>query len=363
MQKLANQVIDAYDDLFGEHLRKFGHENPGANLLTPEEKSRLSDDDYALCCLTKEGSKLNKFPLCDKDNVWVSNKMFPMTCHKLAESAAAKAAHFIKKACKAYEIEPEPLVEKLAAESSTNIWVENPKGEETVKTASGTRVAMDDFAEVDRIVGNYTHAQQVFSSPMHVKVAAKYFEEKHEKMLLETRHKYAAAVQIRAKELGMPPQTGAVAKYASDHYNAKLDGHLASRRRLLDGQDDLVGELSKLASAKKSYTPYQFAQLLNGFDKKAGLNRYYGGYLENPFNSTFAAAPDPYEGYRWQNKTGSRKLTLEEIQKVVKDQNPKIAEYFGKSVAEEMKKDPVVIFESLPDDSKEIIANIADGLL
>lgn len=371
MQKLANQVIDAYDDLFGEHLKKFGHENPGANLLTPEEKARLDDDAYALCCITKEGSKLNKFPLCDKDNVWVSNKMFPLTCHKLAASAAGKAAYFIKKACESCGIEPEPLVKEWAltgdhfpaSKLATNVWIENPRGEATIKTAAPTRLVMDDFAEVDRICGNYTHAQQVFATPTHVKVAEKYFEEKHGKMPLETRHKYAAAIQIRARELGMPAIGGTIAKYASDHYSAHLDGHLASRRRLLDGREDLVGELNKLASAKQRFTPYQFAQVLNGFDKKAGLNRYYGGYLQNPFESTFAAEPDPQAGYRWQSKTGSRALTAEEIRMVVNDQEPKIAEYFGKSIADEMKKDPVVIFESLPDDAKAIIANIKDGLL
>lgn len=363
MQKLANQVIDAYDDLFGEHLRKFGSERPSTNLLSADEKAKLSDDQYALCCITKEGSKLNKFPICDEDNTWLSNKMFPLTGHKLAASAAGKAAHYIKKACEAHGIEPEELVKKAAIKSTSNVWIEPLKGEEMLKTAAPTRLVMDDFAEVDRIVGNYTHAQQVFATPTHVKVAEKYFEEKHEKMPLETRHKYASAIQIRAKELGMSSLKGTVAKYASDHYSARLDGHLASRRRLLDGQDELVGELQKLGSAKQRYTPYQFAQLLNGFDKKAGLNRYYGGYLENPFNATFAAEPDPYAGYRWQDKTGSRKLTAEEIRKVVNDQNPKIAEYFGKSIAEEMKKEPVVIFESLPDDSKAIIANIADGLL
>lgn len=363
MQKLANQVIDAYDDLFGEHLRKFGSERPNANLLTPEEKVRLNDDQYALCCITKEGSKLNKFPICDEDNTWVSNKMFPLTCHKLASSAAGKAAHFIKRACEAYGIEPEPLVKEASVESKTNIWVETDRAEPTMKTAAPTRLVMDDFAEVDRICDNYTHAQMVFSTPTHVKVAEKYFEEKHGKMPLETRHKYAAALQIRARELGMPSLRGSIAKYASDHYSAHLDGHLASRRRLLDGHDALVGELNKLASAKDRFTPYQFAQVLNGFDKKAGLNRYYGGYLQNPFESTFAAEPDPQAGYRWQSKTGSRSLTAEEVRMVVNDQEPKIAEYFGKSIADELRKDPVTIFESLPDDSKAIIANIKDGLL
>jgi hypothetical protein len=310
------------------------------------------------------------------DNTFLANEIFPETYTKLEKTAATVAATFIKKACERFKIAPSEVVEKLASDKvSTNLYVEPVSSCERTflaslqpevsyyiqeKTASAESLSMDCFADVERICDNYTHAQYVFRSPTHVKVACKWFEEKHEKMPIELRHKYATAIQTRSEELGMGQQKGTIAKYAGDAYGGQIEGHLSSRRRLLDGSK-YAEEFGKLASARKDLTPYQFAQLLHAFDKKAGLNRYYDNYLKDPFQATFASSNPA--SYSWMSKKSSRTLTSEEIEKVINTKHEKIAEYFGKGIAAELKKDPVPIFDSMPNDVKEVIANIHDGLL
>lgn len=374
MFKIANQVIDAYDDIHWSYLEKVASKRPQTNLMMPDEHSKLQDDDFALSFITKESAKLNKFPVNDYDNTWLSNEYFPLTCEKLDKTAAVIAATNIRNACEHFKIEPSDCVKALASEKvASNLYVEPySRNERDIlfglypgkdyymeeKTAS-KRESLDCFADVDRICDNYTHAQYVFSSPHHIKVGCAWFEEKHEKMPVELRHKYATAVQLRAQEFGLPPCKGAIAKYAGDAYSGQLEGHLASRRRLLDG-GPFEAEFGKLASARKDVTPYQFAQLLHAFDKKAGLNRHYGSYLKDPYQATFASA-DP--SYSWMSKKSSRTLTAQEIESVVNTKQEKIAEYFGKGVASQLRKDPVAIFDSLPNDAKEIIGNIHDGAL
>jgi len=379
MEKIANQIIDIYDDPYGAYIEKLAAERPETEIMTPQEKAQIADDDYALAYITKEAQQLNKFPVDTHDNTWLSNKMFGHTFHKLGHEAAQVAAHFIKQACDLHGIKPCQEVEKAAAAADTpknNIYVE-----QQVKTASFTReegywpelfegdyekVASEDsksLADIQGIANNYTQAQYAMPTPESVKTAAAYFEKVAGKIYdPELKHKYAAAIQLRANELGMEPVKGEVIKYASSAYNALLDGHISMRKTFLEARPELKDELSKIASARKSMNPYQFAQVLNGFDKKAGLSQYYGAHIANPFEATFGEPP-VQDQVLWTDKTASRKLTEEEIRKVVKDSNPKLAEYFGKAVAEEMKKDPVTIFNSLPSDSKEIIANIYDGLL
>ena len=372
MNKFANQMIDAYDDIYCEKLVKLASVRPETYIMTAEEKSRLHDDDYALCFITKEAQKISKFPIDSHDNAWLSNQYFPDTYHKLTKAAAVTAAQNIKKACAHFGIAPMAEVEKVASlverEVTHNVsyegdredvsWLLDLRGHE--KTAAEV---MQPFADVEKIGDNYTHAQYILPTQAHVKLAAKFFDEKHEKIPLTQRAKYACAVQRRARELGMTKVGGAVEKYAGDNYGAHLDGHLASRRAMLDGRPELVGELNKLAAAKKEFTPQQFAQVLHGFDKKAGLSQYYGGYLANPFMATFAGLPDEGSSVRWMDKKGSRSLSTEEVRKLVNDSNTKIAEYFGSAMASELKKDPVSIFESLPNDAKEVLANIHDGLI
>lgn len=359
MLKLANQVIDIYDDTQKTGIKKIAKLNPGVYVMTPDERNNLDDTDFALSVITKKASKLNKFPVDTKDNTWLSNQYFEMNHDKLPKTAAHIAAYNIKVACERFKVEPLPAVVGLAKEATSNLYYES---EPLTKTASVKEVSLEKIAQVQDIGDNYTHAQYAMPSPSHVKMAGKYFDEKLDKIPMEYRHKYAAAIQRRARELGMPVQGGTVAKYASDHYSGMVDAHIQSRATLLEVADPAHKDsLQKLAAAKKSVSPSEFAQALFAFDKKAGLSRYYGSYLKNPFEATFASEPDQYAGYR--TKVAGTSINSDDLRKLAIEKYAKIKDYFGASLADEFKRDPTPIFESLPMDSKEIFVGIANGTI
>lgn len=364
MLKLANQVIDIYDDTSKEGMRKLAKLNPTCNVLSAEDRAKLGDHEFALTIITKKASKLNKFPICDKDSTWLSNQYFDMNAHKLPPEAQKVAAQHLMKACSMFHVEPCDSIRKLASVksdtklASSNVYYENDA--ETKPVNRTIRVDMSKLAQVEDIGSNYTHAQYAMPTTIHVKMAAKYLGDNESKIPLELRHKYAAAIQRRSHELGMGKQAGIVGKYASDHYSPMVDAHIKARASLLEAKPDLKGMVEKIGSAKRNYTPSQFAQILHGFDKQAGLSRYYGAGLTDPFQATFASQPDPYVGYRY--KTASQTvLEGDELAKLVNIKYAKIKEYFGEHLASELRRDPTVIFESLPRDAKEIIVGMADG--
>jgi hypothetical protein len=358
MLKLANQVIDAYDDVTRDILKKFAAERPETYVMSPEEHTALKDREFALSMITKTASKLNKFPINTLDNTWLSNRCFEETYHRLPAAAQSIAAFHIKKACERFKVKPSVSIEKLASPADDNVYYEEGRITASPRTAHAD---MSKFAAAEDIASNYTHAQYTFATTDHVKMAVAYFEEKCDEMPLETRHGYAGAIQKRAHELGMPVQQGKVIKYASDHYSAHVDAHIRSRMSLLETQPELKEQLSKLASAKTAMIPSDFAKALYSFDKEAKLARYYGGHLTDPFRATFGMIPDPYAGYRV--KVGSKNLTADEIGALAHAKYSKIKEYFGPHLADEFKKEPVAIFDSLPMDSKEVMVNIANGTL
>jgi len=362
MLKLANQVIDIYDDTSREGMKKLAKLNPSCNVLTSQERARLGDHDFALTVITKQASKLNKFPIADRDSTWLSNQYFDMNAHKLPVDAQKIAAQNIMVACAKFKVEPSETLKKFAQSdvklALSNVYYDQDGGTKPVNRT--IRIDMSKLAQVEDIGNNYTHAQYAMPTTLHVKMAAKYLADNESKMPLEVRHKYAAAVQRRSHELGMGKQAGVVVKYASDHYSPMVDAHIRARASLLESKPDLKNVIEKLGSAKKNYTPSQFAQLMHGFDKQAGLNRYYGAGLTDPFQATFAVEPDPYAGYRY--KTASQTvLEGDELAKLVRVKYAQIKEYFGESLADELRRDPTTIFESLPRDAKEIIVGIADG--
>lgn len=357
MFKLANQVIDAYDDTEKTWLRKLATINPKCNLLSHEQRSQLKDHDFALSVVTKTASKLNKFPIADKDSTWISMQYFEKNSHKLPIEACEIAAYHLKTASLKHGLHPTPMVMALAKQVPNNVYFEK---EGSVKPVNAVvKPDLSKIAQVEDIGKNYTSAQYAMPSVTHVKLAAKYLEENEKKIPIEMVHKYAAAVQRRAHELGMAPLKGTIGKYASDHYSPMVDAHIRSRVSLLETKPELKATLEKLGAAKKRFSPSEFAQILHGFDKQAGLNRYYGAHLQNPYEATFAHTPD--HGGVIYKSASQRTMEGDELSKLVNVKYAKIKEYFGDYMASELKKDPASIFESLPRDAKEIIIGIADG--
>lgn len=357
MFKLANQILDAHDDVDKSILRKVAQKNRSIYMLTDEERSDLSDDDFALSVITKKAQKLNKFPVESHDSTWLSNEFFNETHNNLTKEAASIAAYNIKQACDRFDVKASPAVQALAKEASTNVYYEGDVASKNIKIIEQD---MGKYAEVKKITDNYTHAQYVFNNAESIKTATEYFKQYSDKMPLEFRHKYANALQRRAGELGVKITEKAVCKYASNAYSANLDAHLATRRQFLEIKDpNFTTALNKLASMKNELTPTEFAQVLSGFDKRAGLDKYYGGYVTNPYESTFSTMVNPQQ----ITKVGSSKMGPDQLAKLFSDKYAKVKEYFGASLADSLKKEGQAAFEALPNDAKEIIAGIADGTL
>ena len=359
MLKIANQILDVNDDIDYAMMKKIAGQYPGCNVMSSDDRSMLRNHQFALTIITKQASKLNKYPIADHDSTWLSNKYFDMTYQRLPAEAAGIAAYNIKTACEKYKIAPGPTVKAMAKTASSNIYFE--KGDSLKSTNVVDKYDFSKLSKIDAICENYTQAQYAMPNAAHVKVACEYFEKNSTKMPMESRHKYAAAIQRRSNELGLGAQQGIVGKYASDHYSPMVDVHIRARASLSEGRPETKALYEKVGSVKKEYTPSQFAQLLHGIDKRAGLDRYYGSHLTNPYHATFASEPDPYAGFRY--KSASRDVQPDELQKAVTAHYDKIKEHFGQTMADELKKEPVAIFDSLPKDAKEIIVGIIDGSL
>lgn len=359
MLKFANQILDAYDDVDQDSLKKLAKQRPNCNMLNAEERAGLHDRDFALSVITKTASKLNKFPIDSHDSTWLSMQYFDSNYHKMPIEATKLAAWHIKKACAKNDLKPTAKVSGFAAMLKTaesNVYYEKDGDVKAINVVA--KPDLSKLAEVQKIGESYTAAQYAMPSASHVKMACVYLEKNAEKIPLDLRHKYAAAIQRRSHELGMGAQKGYVSKYATDHYSPMVDAHIMARASLLEGRPDLRGEVEKIGSAKKGFTPSQFAQLLHGFDKQAGLSRYYGAGLTDPFIATFASTPDPYAGMR---KVASSNMTVDALQQIANAKYAQIKDYFGAHVADELKRHPTEIFESLPMDAKAIIIGIAEG--
>jgi hypothetical protein len=368
---LANQIVDFVDDIDKSILKIAAAQAPkdlvSSNILNAEDRERLDPGQFALVIMTKEAHTLKKFPTTDKANTWLSCQYFTKTAEQLPYVAQKIAATNLKRACLLYGLDTPSEVEKLASvDVNGNRYNELKSYKEDKMHTNSVKIeeVTSDGSEHFYALGE----KYAMPNATFVKKASAYFIEHHKEFTdAEDRYIFAYHVKERAKELETELDKTAMAllsTYSGSAYGDSVESQLRLRHEVLQNKPEMCNALSKLASHKSTTEPTVFAKALYLFDKKAGITRYYDGFLADAFKSTFGnlrktAAP----GYAWEDKTSGEAIDGSLLEKAAEDKYEKIKSYFGNTLADSLKKHAVSIFESLPVDAKITIVKIAKGAL
>ena len=367
---LIHQVIDMYDDTDKSILKTAGAvptHLKQAKVLTPEEKEALEPEQFALVMRTKEAQVLKKFPINDEVNTWLSCQYFGKTAEQLPFVAKKIAATHLKRACAVYNLDIPESISKIASVAIKDNRYDEIKSrtedrthERTVKMAE----LIPDGSEHFYALGEH----YAMPNPEYVKKAAAYFNEHHREFSdAEDRFTFAAHVKARAAELEVELEKKAeqtLETYTGENYGDMIEAQLRLRGDLLQHKPEMNTALSKLASYRPSTEPEVFAKALYLFDKKAGVTKYYNSHIADAFKATFGNVfHKTASGYSWEDESSGLTINEKDLESAVDKKYDKIKGYFGSSVADQLKKHAVSIFESLPKDAKETIVKIAKGTL
>jgi hypothetical protein len=368
---LVHQIIDFVDDIDRSILKIAAQDAPEsvktAKILTAEERERLEPESFALVMRTKEAQVLKKFPVTDAANTWLSCQYFCKTAEQLPFVAQKIAATHLKRACAIHGVKSPSEIDALSAnEIMSNHYDEVKSSREDREHASRVKIASvtaDDSSHFYALGDKYP-----MPSPDYVKKASIYFVDHYREFQdAEDRSEFAHHVKERAKELQVSLEKRAEDSlniYSGDSYGDILDTQIRLRQELLQAKPEMSSALSKLASHKPTTDATTFSKALFLFDKKAGLTRYYDNFLSDAFKSTFGNAfRKTASRYSWEDEGSGLSINDQELEKTATDKYEKIKSYFGVSVADQLKKHAVSIFESLPQDAKETIIKIARGVL
>jgi hypothetical protein len=219
--------------------------------------------------------------------------------------------------------EPKPKVKR----SSANL------------TALGGRYPLDSMADVQK--------------------AIQYFEENRKEMEPIEVHIFAVKTAARAEELGLPVPED-MSRYGSIEFAPDVDFHMANRLAVCAPE---YKELYTTLREKRAHMePEEFAELLTQADTMSNLRWHWGGDIADPYYATFGKTASSWS---WQSRTGDF-VSEDDLKWLVRNGRPLIHKHFSSDLVNAFLKDPIAIFESLPDDSKVIIARLAadrfDGL-
>jgi hypothetical protein len=187
--------------------------------------------------------------------------------------------------------------------------------------------------------------------------ANKWFEENGKSLHPQDRREYCTKLAARAGELHISV-TDNIRKYAGKNFAPADDVRASVCTRMQFWADDaperdtLSGMLDKYASA----SPDQFCQELTAFDVKTGLDQYWDDFIVDPVACVFGMEKTA----EWLWEQGADRLTEDLLHVGVNDSQKihAIKAKFGTELASELVEKPSEVFDSLPLDSKRIIARI-----
>ena len=205
----------------------------------------------------------------------------------------------------------------------------------------------------------------------HVKLASAYFDENVRVMSPAMRHEFAVNLVKRASEVDVAVSEDA-RKYGSEEFapDYELKAAFDARRLELQGNDDALDLLAgvervtreklwKEGSAPMPLTPEAAVQILEEFDKVAGLNHYYDRGIPDPFYSVFGFEKTANEA--WSEVIGNDMVTKEDLDRLARIGAFSVKTTFGEDVQKEFLKDPVGIFSSMPLEQKKMLMRMANS--
>ena len=189
-----------------------------------------------------------------------------------------------------------------------------------------------------------------------VKAAVGYFTENYFSFSPEDRHEFAVKTAARAQELGIAT-TDILDRYGSTGYSPDVEAHLANRRAVAPEHKELWDTLQE---KRAGIEPEEFAKLLAEADKATGVDLLYGGEAQDAYYATFGELSKEANDvtWNWQSNTGDY-VSADMLKRLALDGRPFVAKQFEPALAAAFSKDPITIFESLPDLQKKVLARLA----
>lgn len=186
--------------------------------------------------------------------------------------------------------------------------------------------------------------------------AIEWFDNSYKAMDPVEAHIFAVKTASRAEELGLPV-SDALERYGSTTYARDVDAHLANRLAVTDPE---FAELyTELREKRAQMEPIEFATLLSEVDELSGAKWAWGGEVADPFYATFGKAKTA-SAWSWQSRVGDF-VNDEDLQNLARNGKGLLLKQFASDLVHGFIKDPIAVFDSLPDDTKVILARMAAG--
>jgi hypothetical protein len=191
-----------------------------------------------------------------------------------------------------------------------------------------------------------------------VKLAEDYYQENRLRMEPRVRRQYAVKLAAKAIHLGYPLDYEIFEKGACTYAKPGQLKAAIEMRKVACAPGEAREWLDELFEKRAYMEPGVYASCLHQFDVENNLDRGWDRVVLDPWESTFGI--NKTAEVVWEQ--GADRVTDDQLQNLAQNQHSGMDELFTHEVSKEFIKDPVGIFNSMPDPQKKIIARLANDL-
>lgn len=392
MTMRAGTVIDPYDDEFQSLKRLFaGRPAPDfiktAAILDVHQHAALPDHAFAVVLMAPDRS-LRKYACVDKSHTAVNVMYFLDVADEIPPPARVKTAANLLSACRHFELQPPVSLSKIAAEgrkrlirtdgADVTVPITGREKEADVPAQRGSAklastmgspyVRLDEPFLPEKLSMSKEASDGISAFPdgrlplndfQQVEEAVSYFRETGRTIHPRVRHEMCVKIASRAQAIGAPVPD-VIRKYGSTEWAAagEREAALTTRRQVWAhaGNEEGPGLLDLLMEKQASIGPELFAESLAEIDAQTGIDYHWDRGIADPWASTFGIQKVAAE---WSWKDQDLQITESQLKKLGTEQRDRVVEKFGSQLAAGLAESPTVVFDSLPRDTKQILARMA----
>lgn len=412
LSKLKKLFGEGIKDMHGNKVKVDFDAIKDLELLDNDDLKYISDGDFALIHIDKDNNITRRFPMATLGDTVVSAIYFLKNHDSMPVQAQIIAANNLKNRLEtACEVGQIPTCERSVRElewalsdyarmsgykpKKTNKYYESedPENKLTMEQQVRQAISLEKEARAklkddDFVFVNGNNRLFPINTVQNIEKAASYFNENEKGFSLYHRHLFAKRLRDKTASVGAKIKADRLSKYASSLWSPTAEDCVWHRINMLNSinpirnektgeyevrtvnnsvQDKVLIGYRKLASLVGKMDIDQFAETLYQFDKAAGLDQRYAYGLRDAFESTYAQVPF----FRPTVKKASKKVAFGKItfggktidaNKIFNLDIGDLGGMIDNDTFEELKCDPVNVFNSLPIPYKSVIMDAISGM-
>lgn len=325
--------LDQYDDTNNEYLEKLA--DAGFVLEKRANVEELDDKDFAVIIESKN-KRERKFPICDKEASILSSMYYLKNKDKMPEEVRKTARAFINEASMKFDFNPPEDIDEARNRDSNVVHLEQ-------------KLSDDDFGLVIERDGDKIRKFPLHDKK-HVEKAIEHFPEQKDRLTPEQAESLQAKIKEKAQKFGIiKPE-----KEASINDNLIRDMEFRVRNLPKEAQEPYLklAEKVKEGNAKVKTA----SQVMRKLDHQ---NNMKVGYMKDVFESSGDFTFNVKEASMSVPEKINRILNDDEMKEDLID---KLEGQFEKGLITDLRENPEVLYNSLPEPHQQIIKDFVEEI-